>query len=121
MTFCIVGLITWAYVLLGEVKHAGHMLLLTIAPVMIILLIWQQAGGKPGKTAKCILGQIIVVGVFNAVLMMLLGGLRPYVGIPLHLFLLVCVIWSRLAKHMAPKKPSAYERGYQDGAFAQRR
>ena len=123
MTFCIAGLVCWAYVLMGEVKHAGHMLILTVVPVVVITFIWLKAGGEPGKVAKTILGQILVAGFLNAAIMLVLGRYSAYLGIPLYLFLTVCVVCARVSRFMpAPKKKklSDYERGYRDGAFTQR-
>ena len=116
MTFFITGLICWGYVLLGEVKHGGHMLILTILPTVAIIFIWQRCGGKPGKVAQSIVGQIILAGIFNGLIMLLLGSGGIYLGIPLNLLLLTAIIYVRIQDAAQPKPESNYLRGYRDGA-----
>ena len=104
MTFFITGLICWGYVLLDEIQHAGHMLLITLVPTMAVIFIWIKCGGKPGPRANSVFGQIILAGVFNGIIMLLLGKNGVFIGIPLNSILLVAVAWSRLNRLLSPKR-----------------
>jgi hypothetical protein len=91
MTFFLTGLICWGYVLLDDVQNGTHMVLITLVPTMAVIFIWLKCGGKPGKTAHTIIGQIVLAGIVNGLIMGLLGPAGVFLGIPMNALLLVVV------------------------------
>lgn len=122
MTFFITGLICWGYAFLGEVKSGWDMLLITLGPVAVLAFFCVKGKKEPGPYLQSIFGQIILAGIFNGVILALLGlPFGMYFGILLNVILMFLVLYSRAAK-LLRRKPgmNAYQRGYQDGAASKR-